>query len=99
MMERVLGLDSGGTKTDAVVVEQSGAVSARISLEGLDPNNGRDWEGRLQALAAQIGPVSAAVLGMPYHDEIARISSRQSVLAEQLFGQGSIVLNDVAVGF
>jgi glucosamine kinase len=98
-MEHILGLDGGGTKTDAVVVNRLGKVLMRKRTAGLDPTAGPGWEATLTDIAAGLGPVAAAVLGMPYHDEIAAISARQTALAVGLFGAGSTVLNDVAVAF
>ena len=98
-MARVLGLDSGGTKTIAAVADRSGRVVARVSGEGLDPTAGDGWEVRLAGLVAPLGPVDAATLGMPFHGEIPEISARQISVATALFGASVQVLNDVAVGF
>lgn len=98
-MQRVLGLDSGGSKTDAVVIDPSGKVLARARAEGLDPAASADWPERLADLAAQLGPVSAAVLGLPCHGEIAATSARQVAVAADLFGPQVVVMNDVAVAF
>ncbi|MEO5613596.1 MAG: BadF/BadG/BcrA/BcrD ATPase family protein [Cypionkella sp.] len=99
MMDRILGLDSGGSKTEAVVINRAGRVLARARTEGLDPTAGTDWEARLGALAAEIGPVSGAVLGLPCHGEIAAVSARQVAAAADLFGPQAVVMNDVAVAF
>jgi N-acetylglucosamine kinase-like BadF-type ATPase len=64
MMDRALGLDGGGTKTDAVVVDRLGKVIARQRADGLDPTAGAGWERRLAEMAAALGPVTAAVLGL-----------------------------------
>lgn len=98
-MDRVLGLDGGGTKTDAAVVDRNGAVLIRKRLAGLDPTVGPQWEKVLAELSDGLSPVSAAVLGLPYHGEIAEVSARQTAVAARLFGQGAVVLNDVAVAF
>lgn len=98
-MDRILGLDGGGTKTEAVVVDRAGHVVARKRTEGLDPTVGLGWEATLADIAAALGPVSVAVLGLPYHAEIVAVSARQSALAVALFGPRSTVVNDVAVAF
>ena len=98
-MGRVLGLDGGGTKTDAVVVDSTGHVLARQRTDGLDPTLGIGWEAALSDIAKRLGPVTAAVLGLPFHGEIADLSARQTALAAALFGPGSRVVNDVAVAF
>lgn len=95
----VLGLDGGGTKTVAVLVDSSGTVVARRDEGGLDPTAGTGWEERLHHLAVCLGTVEAAALGLPYHDEIPGVSARQDALARELFGPRSIAVNDVAVAF
>ncbi|MES2432838.1 MAG: BadF/BadG/BcrA/BcrD ATPase family protein [Pseudomonadota bacterium] len=97
--EHVLGLDSGGSKTEAVVINREGRVVARARAEGLDPTAGEGWQPRLAALAGTLGPVSGAVLGLPCHGEIAEISARQKAVVADLFGPQAVVLNDVAVAF
>jgi glucosamine kinase len=99
MTSIVLGLDSGGTKTDLVVVDRTGAVLVREQAEGLDPTAGDGWKDRLTTLATGLAPVGAAVLGLPYHDEIPSVTETQSSLAKALFGPNAQVRNDVAVAF
>jgi glucosamine kinase len=99
MTARVLGLDSGGTKTVAVVVDPTGHVLSYDSGAGLDPNAGPDWEKRLKAFADRLGPADAAVLGLPCHGEMPDVSARQIDVATALFGARTEVLNDVAVAF
>ena len=95
----VLGLDGGGSKTDAVVINRAGRVLTRVRAEGLDPLAGEGWQARLAGLAAPLGPVSAAVLGLPCHGEIAAVSTQQLAVVVDLFGPHAVVLNDVAVAF
>ncbi len=99
MTGRVLGLDSGGTKTVAVVVDDKGQVLSRETGAGLDPNAGPGWEMRLKTFAERLGPVDAAALGLPCHGEMPEVSARQIAVATKLFGAGTIVLNDVAAAF
>lgn len=98
-MDRLLGLDSGGSKTEAVVINRAGRVLARARAEGLDPMADEGWQARLGLLAAELGPVSGAVLGLPCHGEIATASALQRVVVADLFGPQAVVLNDVAVAF
>lgn len=98
-MDRVLGIDGGGTKTDAALVDGSGRVLARMRTDGLDPNAGGDWEQVLERIAAEVGPLPQVVLGLPYHGEIAQISGRQAEVAARIFGAGAQVRNDVEVAF
>ncbi len=95
----ILGIDGGGTKTEAVVVDAQGRVRWRGRGEGLDPNAGPEWEARLAGLAVKAGPVAQAVLGLPCHGEIAEITARQKQVAAQLFGTAAVVENDVALAF
>ena len=97
--ERVLGLDSGGSKTEAVVINRAGRVLAHARAEGLDPTTGEGWQVRLGSLAGELGPVSGAVLGLPCHGEIAAVSALQRSVVADLFGRQALVMNDVAVAF
>jgi glucosamine kinase len=99
MEDRVLGLDSGGTKTRAVVVGPAGQVLGHHAGEGLDPTTGVGWEASLATVAEALGPVSHAMLGLPFHGEIAAVSARQAAVGQALFGPRCGVVNDVAVAF
>ncbi len=99
MKDRVLGLDSGGSKTIAVVVDRSGAVVDIGFGAGLDPTADDAWETRLRALLAPLMPVDMAVLGLPFHGEMAAVSARQTALTKDLLGPQALVMNDVAVAF
>ncbi len=98
-MDRVLGLDGGGTKTLVAIADRTGAVVATATGPGLDPTNGPGWEARLTALIGPVGPVASATLGLPFHGEIPEISARQIAVAASLIGPQTRVLNDVAVAF
>lgn len=95
----VLGLDSGGTKTVAAVVDNSGTVVALVNGAGLDPMVGDGWEQLLADLVTPLGEVDAAVLGLPFHGEMPAVTERQSAVALDLLGPQTAVLNDVAVAF
>lgn len=99
MTDLVLGIDGGGTKTEALVVDSAGRVVRWERTSGLDPTAGPEWESLLETLARKVGPVGQAVLGLPYHGEIADISLRQQRVAAQLFGVSVTVANDVALAF
>lgn len=99
MIDHVLGVDGGGTKTIAVVVDPAGNVLAHKRTEGLDPTTGPGWEAILTTLSAAFGPLKAAVLGLPFHGEVSEISARQNAVTTALFGPRATVLNDVAVAF
>lgn len=99
MKGRVLGLDSGGTKTIAVISDPTGSVVSMAFSDGLDPTAGDAWETALAALIAPLGAVGAAALGLPFHGEIERISARQIAVARALIGPQAQVFNDVAMAF
>lgn len=96
-MDRVLGIDGGGTKTDVALVDRSGQVLRRMRSAGLAPTGESGWEAVLGALAAEVGPVASVVLGLPCDGEIAEISAMQARVAARIFGAGARVLNDVEV--
>lgn len=98
-MGRILGLDSGGTKTVVAIAERSGRVVALAHSAGLDPIADDQWESHLAALLAPLGPVEAAVLGLPFHGEMPEISARQQAAATRLLGPAARAMNDVAVAF
>jgi glucosamine kinase len=98
-MPYILGLDSGGTKTIAVVADQTGHVIAPATGDGLDPTAGAGWDARLAALIAPLPPVTAATLGLPFHGEIAEITAHQNAVAKSLIGPHATVVNDVAAAF
>jgi N-acetylglucosamine kinase len=99
MTALVLGIDGGGTKTEAAVVDADGRVVWRDRTGGLDPTAGPEWEIVLEELAGRAGPVAQAALGLPYHGEIAEISRRQNRVSTQHFGTSALVANDVALAF
>lgn len=98
-MARILGLDGGGTKTIAAVVDDKGEVVAFVSGKGLDPTSDKGWERSLADMIAPFGSLDAATLGLPFHSEIPEISARQIAVASALIGPQARVINDVAVAF
>ncbi len=99
MSDRVLGIDGGGTKTLVVAADATGCVQFYMAAGGMDPTASTDWEKSLAAVAVALGPVQAAVLGLPYHGEIPSVSARQIMVGQTLFGLNCQVVNDVAVAF
>jgi N-acetylglucosamine kinase len=102
-MTRVLGVDSGGTKTIAAVAGRDGTVTEVRRCGSLDPVSVPDWPLRLQALAQSMGEarhsLAATVLGLPYHTEIAEVSAEQTRVAAALFPGRTLVDNDVRIAF
>jgi N-acetylglucosamine kinase len=62
-----------------------------------------DWPQRLKALVQALGAdrhgLDAAVLGLPYHSEIAELSAQQDQIAAQLLPGRTLVDNDVRIAF
>lgn len=103
-MDLLFGLDSGGTKTLAAIADGSGAVLRVAAAGSLDPLAVPDWRGRLDRLVEELTeglkmPIGAAVLGLPFHGEIAEVSQAQDEAAKGLFDCPSIVENDVRIAF
>jgi N-acetylglucosamine kinase len=99
-MSLVLGVDSGGTKTVFALADRDGDVKLLRLGPGLDPSAGADWEGGLESLLEQDAQgVEAAVLGLPFHDEVERYSQAQSSVAARLIPGNTLVQNDVRIAF
>ncbi len=102
-MTRVLGVDSGGTKTLAAVAQRDGTVTDVRRGGSLDPVSVSDWPVRLQALIEALGEaghgLAATVLGLSYHTEIAEISAEQDRVAAALLPGNTLVDNDVRIAF
>lgn len=94
----ILGLDTGGTKTIALLVNRQGEIVQRLTGPGFDPLAGDGWETELHHLAEALSvrPV-AAVLGMTVHGEVAGISARQRAVACAALGPVAVVVNDTQI--
>lgn len=97
----ILGLDAGGTKTHAALADDSGRILRVACGAGLDPTVGNGWQHELVQILATLAPgkISAAVLGMPFHGEIAAISANQIAVSQHLIDGPVRVMNDVAIAF
>lgn len=102
-MTLLIGFDSGGSKTRALLVTGEGAVLAAVDDVGLDPNGNTDWPARLSAILARLmqgRTITAAVLGLPCHGEDAMTSAAQFDAAAQALGSvPHLVRNDVEIAF
>ena len=101
-MDLILGLDGGGTKTVLAIADRAGRVVALVQGKGLSPSQGLDWERDLAALLAQVPQArvtGVAVLGLPFHGEVAEYTARQQAVAWALLGVRATVVNDVQVAF
>jgi N-acetylglucosamine kinase len=102
-MTLLIGLDSGGSKTRALLATGEGDVLAAVDDVGLDPNGATDWPARLSAILARLTQgrtITAAVLGLPCHGEDAMTSAAQRDAAAQALGPiPHLVRNDVEIAF
>ena len=102
-MSLVLGLDSGGTKTILAFADRTGQVVGLRRSSGLDPSADKNWAQALQKMLNQdalaMKQVEAAVLGLPFHDEVAEYTAAQNAEAQALIPGKSLVQNDVRVAF
>ena len=102
-MTLLVGLDSGGSKTRALLATTAGVVLDAVDAPGLDPNGSGDWRGRMAAILVRLTrgrDVAAAVLGLPCHGEDADVSAAQRAAAAAALGSvPHLVLNDVEIAF
>ena len=101
-MSTVLGVDAGGTKTVAAMVDETGAVLSLILATGLDPTRAGDAEAELDSFLLGLVPVDAATpiaatVGLPFHGEVAAITAMQRDRVGQRLGAGARACNDVEV--
>lgn len=101
MNECILGLDSGGSKTLLALADRQGQVLHLERAYGLDPMANPDWQSQLRGLLQAAGNtrLSAAVLGLPLHGELADCSTAQRNIAEQSLPCPVTVENDVRIAF
>ena len=98
-MRLVLGLDSGGTQTTLALADRQGRVQFLQRAAGLSPTQTPDWQDRLAALIAPLPKVEAAMLGLPFHGEVAAFTDAQNRAAIGLLGPKAQVQNDVQTAF
>ncbi|WP_339776344.1 BadF/BadG/BcrA/BcrD ATPase family protein [uncultured Thalassospira sp.] len=101
-MACILALDAGGTKTLLAIADPQGAVTTLRSGPSLDPTSGTDWPGLLREMVAPVivqKGLQAAVMGMPFHDELKVLSQKQNTVAAECLPCPVLVQNDVRVAF
>lgn len=101
MNDCILGLDSGGSKTQVAIANRQGQVLKLAVAGGLDPVANPDWQAQLTALLQTVAdrPLAAAVLGLPLHGELAECSLTQQATARQALPCPVTVENDVRIAF
>ncbi|WP_036837625.1 N-acetylglucosamine kinase [Pleomorphomonas oryzae] len=97
----VLGVDSGGTKTVAILVAPDASIASLRHLPSLDPTGEGDWAAEIAALAATVGDadLQASAFGLPFHGEVDEYSAAQIAAVRLHFPQKPIVENDVRIAF
>jgi glucosamine kinase len=101
-MSTVLGIDGGGTKTIAATVDETGAVVSLVLAAGLDPTRAEDAEAELDNFLLSLVPADAvapvaATVGLPFHGEVAAITTMQHDRVGQRLGAAARACNDVEV--
>ncbi len=97
MMDFVLGMDAGGTKTLLATVDRDASVLRLTRHPGLDPTTGAGGPDALRALLRDAGAPVAATLGLPFHGEIVEATGWQRTIVAEAFGATARAVNDVAV--
>ena len=96
----VLGVDGGGTKTVAVVVDRAGGVVALATGLDTNPLDQPRWREHLTATVAAVlagldpACIDHAAFGLPVHGEVASHSASQLAAARVIAARNS-VRNDV----
>lgn len=53
-MKVFVGIDGGGTKTEALAVDETGQLVGKAKAEGMNPNTMKEWEGTLHRIHRQL---------------------------------------------
>jgi glucosamine kinase len=99
-MSTVLGIDAGGTKTFAALVDETGSVVDFVLAAGLDPTRAADAETELDNFLLGLLPADAvqpmaATVGLPFHGEITAITRMQQHRVAHRLGAAARACNDV----
>ncbi|WP_417310182.1 N-acetylglucosamine kinase [Devosia sp.] len=97
-MSTVLGIDAGGSKTLAALVDKTGALLALHAGPGFDPTRHDDPAQKLRELFSQFTPnerPEATTAGLPYYGEVARITTLENRVTAEVFGPSARACNDV----
>lgn len=99
-MTLLFGLDSGGSKTVAVLATGEGRVLDVWHGPGFDPMAGEDWTGELERAVTTLRAgrsLAASVFGLSCHGEIPSVSAHQQAVVARHVSTPHLVLNDVEV--
>jgi len=99
----VLGVDGGGSKTIAILVNRSGQIEQISHGVGINPQDKLDWKtvfsDLIKPFLEHLGRVEFGCIGAPGYGEITSVSTRQDAFFKGLFRCPVLVENDVRVAF
>jgi N-acetylglucosamine kinase-like BadF-type ATPase len=97
--ELVLGIDGGGSKTIAALVDRGGRIVHLTRTGGTNPLDNPAWRADLNAVIQPVAAnarLRAGVAALPVYGEVEAISAAQTeAVAAALGGRAQNVLNDV----
>ena len=99
-INRVVGIDGGGSKTLYVSLGRDGHVLRQARSRGINPIDNPGWQAIYAEAATPFAPAPgetvAVAAALPAHGEVDAISARQRQAIADVFGDGpQAVLNDV----
>ncbi|PJI91869.1 N-acetylglucosamine kinase-like BadF-type ATPase [Yoonia maricola] len=97
MMDQVVGIDAGGTKTLIIAVDAAANVQGVVRTKGFDPTQTSDARQQLRAILDDVPINDAVTLGLPYYQEIPEITASQDSIVQDLLGAQACIMNDVAL--
>ncbi|WMT92659.1 BadF/BadG/BcrA/BcrD ATPase family protein [Pelagibacterium sp. H642] len=100
-MSLVMGIDCGGSKSIAVLVDKTGRIADLTVGPGIDPTAAENFEAELASLLDALVPDglswAAATAGFPYFGEVSRFTAIETELASQKLGAMARPSNDVEI--
>lgn len=99
----VLGIDGGGTKTVAILVDRGGQVNCLSHSAGINPQDKPDWQMEFSRLIEPFSPfverIEFGCIGAPGYGEVPSVSGDQEAFFGQAFDYPILIENDVRVAF
>lgn len=99
----VLGVDGGGSKTIAILVDQKGQVTSIANGGGINPLDQVNWQAVarsvMDVIRESLDAVEFACFGAPGYGEIPAITAIQDEFFKNYFPGLAIVENDVRLAF
>jgi len=99
----VLGVDGGGSKTIAILVNRNGQIEHISNSAGINPQDKPDWKivfsNLIESFIGHLNSVEFGCIGAPGYGEISSVSALQDAFFKHLFRCPVLVENDVRVAF